>query len=81
MRYRAIFDEQICHAMAFRGGVSFLVLRRVGGGRGGVHAQVLSYFLHVAAIFGVQKCAEEVWRKWKGDQCATSGKEKETGLS
>ena len=54
-----------------------------GGGRkgGGVHAQVLSYFLHVAAIFGVQKCAEEVWRKWKGDQCATSGKEKETGLS
>ena len=52
-----------------------------GGGRGGVHAQVISYFLHVAVIFGVQKCAEEVWRKWKGDQCATSGKEKETGLS
>lgn len=51
-----------------------------GGGRG-VHAQVISYFLHVAVIFGVQKCAEEVWRKWKGDQCATSGKEKETGLS
>ena len=48
---------------------------------GGARAQVLSYFLHVAAIFGVQKCAEEVWRKWKGDQCATSGKEKETGLS
>ena len=80
MRYRAIFDEQICHAMAFRGGVSFLVLRRVGGG-GGVRAQVLSYFLHVAVIFGVQKCADEVWKKWKGDQCATSGKEKETGLS
>lgn len=59
--------------------VVFLVLRRVGGG--GVHAQVISYFLHVAVIFGVQKCAEEVWRKWKGDQCATSGKEKETGLS
>ena len=60
MRYRAIFDKQICHAMAFRGGV-FLVLRRVGGG--GVHAQVLSYFLHVAVIFEVQKCAEEVWRE------------------
>lgn len=59
--------------------VFFLVLRRVGGG--GVHAQVLSYFLHVAVIFGVQKCAEEVWRKWKGDQWATSGKEKETGPS
>ena len=56
-----------------------LVLRRVGG-RGG-RAQVLSYFLHVAAIFGVQKCAEEVWRKWKGDQWANSGKEKETRLS
>ena len=52
-----------------------------GGGGGGGRAQVLSYFLHVAAIFGVQKCAEEVWRKWKGDQCATSGKERETGLS
>ena len=51
--------------------VFFLVLRRVGGG--GVHAQVLSYFLHVAVIFGVQKCADEVWGKWKGDQCATSG--------
>ena len=51
------------------------------GGGGGVRAQVLSYFLHVAAIFGVQKCADEVWKKWKGDQCATSGKEKETGLS
>lgn len=46
-----------------------------------MHAQVISYFLHVAVIFGVQKCAEDVWRKWKGDQCATSGKEKETGLS
>ena len=73
--------------MAFRGGGFFLVLRRVGGGGGGGggvgggRAQVLSYFLHVAAIFGVQKGAEEVWRKWKGDQCATSGKEKETGLS
>ena len=53
-----------------------------GGGRGGgVRAQVLSYFLHVAAIFRVQKCADEVWKKWKGDQCATSGKERETGLS
>ena len=41
--------------------VVFLVLRRVGGG--GVHAQVLSYFLHVAVIFEVQKCAEEVWRE------------------
>ena len=41
--------------------VVFLVLRRVEGG--GVHAQVLSYFLHVAVIFEVQKCAEEVWRK------------------
>ena len=58
--------------------VFFLVLRRLGGGG---RAQVLSYFLHVAAIFGVQKCAEEVWRKWKGDQWATSGKERETGLS
>lgn len=48
---------------------------------GGGGAQVLSYFLHVAAIFGVQKCAEEVWRKWKGDQWANSGKEKETRLS
>ena len=79
MRYRAVFDKQICHVTAFRGGVFFLVLRRVGGGGG--RAQVLSYFLHVAAIFGVQKCAEEVWRKWKGDQYATSGKERETGLS
>ena len=59
--------------------VLFLVLRRVGGG--GRRAQVLSYSLHVAAIVLVQKCAEEVWRKWKGDQWATSGKEKETGLS
>ena len=74
MRNRAIFDKQICHAMAFRGGV-FLGFEE--GGR----AQVLSYFLHVAAIFGVQKCAEEVWRKWKGDQWANSGKEKETRLS
>ena len=64
-----------CHGIPRR--FFFLVLRRVGGGR----AQVLSYFLHVAAIFGVQKCAEEVWRKWKGDQWATSGKEKETRLS
>ena len=70
MRYRAIFDKQICHAMAFRGGVFFGFEE---GGGGGVHAQVLSYFLHVAVIFGVQKCADEVWRKWKGDQCATSG--------
>ena len=67
-----------CHGIQRRW--VFLVLRRVGGG-GGVHAQVLSYFLHVAVIFGVQKCAEEVWRKWKGDQWATSGKEKETGPS
>ena len=50
-------------------------------GGGGGRAQVRSYFLYVAAIFGVQKCAEEVWRQWKGDQWAISGKEKETGLS
>ena len=74
MRYKAIFDKQICHAMAFRGGVFCLVLRRLAGGP----AQVLSYFLHVAAIFGVQKCAKEVWRSAKGDQWATSGKEKLT---
>ena len=38
MRYRAIFDKQICHAMAFRGGV-FFGFEEVGGGGGwgGVH--------------------------------------------
>lgn len=46
MRYREIFDEQICHAMAFRGCFVF-GFEEGGGGR---RAQVLSYSLHVAAI-------------------------------
>ena len=41
----------ICHAMAFRGGV-FLGGFEEGGGGG--RAQVLSYFLHVAAILTLE---------------------------
>lgn len=48
MRYREIFDEQIYHAMAFRG--CFVFGFEEGGGGGGRRAQVLSYSLHVAAI-------------------------------
>ena len=48
MRYREIFDEQICHAMAFRG--CFVFGFEEGGAGGGRRAQVLSYSLHVAAI-------------------------------
>ena len=51
-----------------------------GGGGGGVHKfEVISCMLLPSLEF--KKCAEKVWRQWKGDQWAISGKEKETGLS
>lgn len=37
MRYRAVFDKQICHATAFRGGVFFFGFEEGGGGGEGVH--------------------------------------------